>query len=46
MPVHSKYPEIDIPNIDLWTLLLDKKNQEFPNEKGISGLQVDLDSFA
>jgi len=33
MPTESRYPEIDIPNVDLWTLLFERKDKEFPDDK-------------
>lgn len=42
MPVESKYPPIDIPKVDLWTFLLERKNREFSDEKGISNLGIYL----
>ncbi|KAE8351076.1 hypothetical protein BDV28DRAFT_26531 [Aspergillus coremiiformis] len=35
MPVSSQYPSIDIPNLDLWTFLFDRKNKPFPDDKTI-----------
>lgn len=34
MPTESTYPRIDIPDVDIWTLLFEKKDREFPNDKG------------
>ncbi|KAL4944777.1 hypothetical protein BDV06DRAFT_72571 [Aspergillus oleicola] len=35
MPVSSPYPVIDIPNVDLWTFLLEHKDKAFPDDKVI-----------
>jgi 4-coumarate--CoA ligase len=35
MPTESTYPKLDIPDIDLWALLFENKNREFPDDKGI-----------
>ncbi|KAL4965625.1 acyl--CoA ligase [Aspergillus stella-maris] len=35
MPVSSPYPVIDIPNVDLWTFLLEHKDKTFPDDKVI-----------
>ncbi|KAJ5176114.1 uncharacterized protein N7482_001991 [Penicillium canariense] len=33
MPVSSTYPTIDIPNIDLWSFLFERKDRPFPDDK-------------
>ncbi|KAB8073466.1 hypothetical protein BDV29DRAFT_136372 [Aspergillus leporis] len=33
MPVSSQYPPIDIPNVDLWTFLFERKDRPFPEDK-------------
>jgi hypothetical protein len=33
MPVKSLYPDIDIPNIDLFTFLFERKNRPYADEK-------------
>ncbi|KAJ5614148.1 hypothetical protein N7528_007802 [Penicillium herquei] len=33
MPVASNYPLIDIPNVDLWTFLFERKDRPFPDDK-------------
>ncbi|KAL5343934.1 hypothetical protein BJX70DRAFT_3634 [Aspergillus crustosus] len=35
MPVSSQYPSIEIPNIDLWSFLLERKDKPFPDDKVI-----------
>ncbi|OJJ58628.1 hypothetical protein ASPSYDRAFT_150917 [Aspergillus sydowii CBS 593.65] len=35
MPVSSQYPSVEIPNIDLWTFLLERKDKPFPDDKVI-----------
>ncbi|KAA8650535.1 hypothetical protein EYZ11_002087 [Aspergillus tanneri] len=33
MPVSSSYPPLDIPNVDLWTFLFERKDRPFPDDK-------------
>lgn len=33
MPVSSQYPPVDIPNVDLWTFLFERKDRAFPDDK-------------
>ncbi|KAL2856576.1 hypothetical protein BJY01DRAFT_203042 [Aspergillus pseudoustus] len=35
MPVSSQYPSVDVPDIDLWTFLLERKDKPFPDNKVI-----------
>ncbi|KAL4914709.1 hypothetical protein BDW62DRAFT_189892 [Aspergillus aurantiobrunneus] len=35
MPVSSQYPPVDIPNVDLWAFLLERKDKPFPDDKVI-----------
>ncbi|PVH85742.1 4-coumarate-CoA ligase-like protein [Cadophora sp. DSE1049] len=35
MPTESEYPLIDVPNVDLWTFLFERKDREFPEDKVI-----------
>ncbi|KAE8158760.1 hypothetical protein BDV40DRAFT_275070 [Aspergillus tamarii] len=32
MPVSSLYPPVDIPNVDLWTFLFERKDRTFPDD--------------
>ncbi|KAL5363987.1 hypothetical protein BJX96DRAFT_156546 [Aspergillus floccosus] len=32
MPVSSSYPSVDIPNVDLWTFLFERKDRPFPDD--------------
>ncbi|KAE8380697.1 hypothetical protein BDV26DRAFT_256830 [Aspergillus bertholletiae] len=32
MPVSSQYPPVDIPNVDLWTFLFERKDRNFPDD--------------
>ncbi|KAE8365903.1 hypothetical protein BDV27DRAFT_98400 [Aspergillus caelatus] len=32
MPVSSQYPPVDIPNVDLWTFLFERKDRTFPDD--------------
>ncbi|OGE53679.1 hypothetical protein PENARI_c007G01916 [Penicillium arizonense] len=33
MPVSSNYPPVDIPELDLWTFLFERKDRPFPDDK-------------
>lgn len=33
MPVASSYPPVDIPNVDLWSFLMERKDRQFPDDK-------------
>ncbi|CZR51084.1 probable 4-coumarate-CoA ligase 2 [Phialocephala subalpina] len=33
MPTESTYPQLDVPNVDLWTFLFERKDREFPDDK-------------
>ncbi|PGH11477.1 hypothetical protein AJ79_04852 [Helicocarpus griseus UAMH5409] len=35
MPAQSTYPPVEIPNVDLWTLLFENKQRPFPDDKVI-----------
>ncbi|KAH6671047.1 hypothetical protein B0J14DRAFT_544006 [Halenospora varia] len=41
MPTKSTYLELNIPNVDVWTLLFERKDREYPDDKVI---YVDPDS--
>jgi hypothetical protein len=34
MPFPSSYPPLEIPDIDLWQLLFERKAKPFPDDKG------------
>lgn len=34
MPAKSTYPDIDIPDVDIWTFLFERKDKEYPDDKG------------
>lgn len=34
MPTDSRYPLIDVPNVDLWTFLFERQDRPFPDDKG------------
>jgi hypothetical protein len=36
MPTESSYDKLDIPNVDLWAFLFERKDREFPDDKGMS----------
>ncbi|KAH8817340.1 hypothetical protein F5884DRAFT_874332 [Xylogone sp. PMI_703] len=35
MPTKSKYPDVEIPNVDLWDFLFSRTDREFPDNKVI-----------
>ncbi|KAI9756496.1 MAG: hypothetical protein M4579_003835 [Chaenotheca gracillima] len=35
MPFESTYPRIDVPNVDIWSLLFERKDREYPDDKVI-----------
>jgi hypothetical protein len=30
----GSFPDIDIPNVDVWGLLFERKDKDFPDDKG------------
>jgi 4-coumarate--CoA ligase len=34
MPVASSYPKFEVPTVDIWAFLFEKKDREFPDSKG------------
>lgn len=34
MPIESPYPPLDIPNVDIWGLIFERKDREYPADKG------------
>lgn len=46
MPTESTYPSIDIPDVDVWGLLFERKDRPFPDDKGISLSPSDNPGFA
>ncbi|TVY82768.1 putative 4-coumarate--CoA ligase [Lachnellula suecica] len=38
MPTKSRFPDIDVPNVDLWTFLFERKSKPFPDDKGMFSL--------
>lgn len=34
MPTKSSYPNIPIPDVDLWTFLFERKDRNFSDDKG------------
>lgn len=34
MPVQSTLPQIDIPNVGIWDFLFERKDLDFPADKG------------
>lgn len=30
----GSYPDIDIPNVDIWGLLFERTDKDFPDDKG------------
>jgi hypothetical protein len=39
MPSESKYPSLQIPDVDLWAFLFERKDKPFVDDKGRSPLQ-------
>lgn len=35
MPVSSRYPPVDIPDLDIWSFLFERKDKPFPDDKGM-----------
>lgn len=35
MPSKSPFPDVEIPDVDLWGLMFDRKNRDFPDDKVI-----------
>ncbi|PYH63316.1 acyl--CoA ligase [Aspergillus vadensis CBS 113365] len=35
MPVSSRYPPVDIPDLDIWSFLFERKDKPFPDDKVI-----------
>ncbi|KAI9882602.1 MAG: hypothetical protein M1823_005649 [Watsoniomyces obsoletus] len=35
MPTESLFPPVDIPNVDIWTFLFERKNREYPDDRVI-----------
>ena len=34
MPSKSEYPELSIPDVGLWDFLFERKDRDFPDDKG------------
>ena len=34
MPAKSPYDDIEIPNVDIWSFLFERKDKEYPDDKG------------
>ena len=35
MPTESTYPSFEVPNQDIWGLLFERKDRQFPDDKGM-----------
>lgn len=35
MPTKSTFPDVEIPNVDLWTFMFGRKDQPWPDDKGL-----------
>jgi hypothetical protein len=42
MPTDSTFPRIDIPDVDVWAFLFERKNKEYPDDKGTFSNWVSL----
>lgn len=36
MPIESTYPSLQIPDVDLWAFLFERKDKNFADDKGMS----------
>lgn len=36
MPVSSSYPSFEVPNLDIWTFLFERKDKAYPDDKSRS----------
>ena len=43
MPTKSPFPDVDIPDVDLWGLIFDSKDRDFPDDKVLYRSAVDPD---
>jgi hypothetical protein len=34
MPTKSSLPAVDIPNVDIWDFMFERKDRPFPDDKG------------
>jgi hypothetical protein len=34
MPTQSTFPNLEIPNVDLWAFLFERKDKPYPDNKG------------
>lgn len=34
MPTESQYPSFEVPDLGLWDFLFERKDREFPDDKG------------
>lgn len=35
MPVSSTFPPIEIPNLDIWSFLFERKDRPYPDDKSM-----------
>lgn len=35
MPVASRYPPVEVPDVDVWDFLFERKDRPFPDDKSI-----------
>jgi hypothetical protein len=47
MPIESSYPKFEVPKVDIWSFLFDKKDRPYPDDKGwlLAIYQEDIISF-
>lgn len=38
MPTESQYPSFEVPDLGLWDFLFERKDREFPDDKGVNKL--------
>jgi hypothetical protein len=44
MPTESTYPRLDIPDVDLWTFLFERKDRAYPDDKGTNCTPLPLEN--
>ena len=40
MPTISSFEDVDIPDVDLWGLMFDRKSKDFPDSQGLYQVEV------
>ncbi len=42
MPTKSSFPDVEIPDVDLWGLMFDRKDRGFSEDKGTSTSELPI----